>query len=170
MQVLWESGDPGATASEIWQMVCADRAVGRTTVLKQIQRLEDRQWLRRIPGEGVVRYVAALDREQTARMLAAEFVDSFFGGSLSELVLSVLDARDITAGDWRSREYAITRWSPPIGLESATFIRRSRLRHPKIFIGVSQNRTVNRSILPDPRTGDGRFIIFPTHGIIAAFP
>jgi predicted transcriptional regulator len=46
-----------------------------------------------------VRYVAALAREQTARMLAAEFVDDFFGGSLSELVLSVLDARDISASD-----------------------------------------------------------------------
>jgi predicted transcriptional regulator len=99
MQVLWQRGEHGATASEIWQAVCAERAVGRTTVLKQIQRLEDRRWLRRIPGEGVVRYVAALAREQTARMLAAEFVDDFFGGSLSELVLSVLDARDISASD-----------------------------------------------------------------------
>jgi len=99
MQVLWERGEQGATASEIWQAVCADSAVGRTTVLKQIQRLEDRRWLRRIRGEGVVRYAAALEREQTARMLAAEFVDDFFGGSLSELVLSVLDARGVTAGD-----------------------------------------------------------------------
>jgi predicted transcriptional regulator len=99
MQVLWQRGEHGATASEIWQAVCADRAVGRTTVLKQIQRLEDRRWLRRIPTEGIVRYAAALEREQTARMLAAEFVDDFFGGSLSELVLSVLDARGITAGD-----------------------------------------------------------------------
>ena len=64
MQVLWQSGEHGVTASEIWQAVCADRAVGRTTVLKQIQRLEDRQWLRRIPGEGVVRYVAALERDR----------------------------------------------------------------------------------------------------------
>ena len=46
-----------------------------------------------------MRYVAAREREQTARMLAAEFVDDFFGGSLSELVLSVLDARDTTASD-----------------------------------------------------------------------
>jgi predicted transcriptional regulator len=99
MQAVWPCGEHGATASEIWQAVCAERAVGRTTVLKQIQRLEDRRWLRRIPEEGVARYVAALQREQTSRMLAAEFVDSFFGGSLSELVLSVLDARGITAGD-----------------------------------------------------------------------
>jgi predicted transcriptional regulator len=99
MQVVWQSGEHGAAASEIWQAVCAERAVGRTTVLKQIQRLEDRHWLRRTSGEGVARYVAALERDETARMLAAEFVDSFFGGSLSDLVLSVLDARGIAAGD-----------------------------------------------------------------------
>ena len=101
MQAVWQRGDHGATASEIWQAVCAERSVGRTTVLKQIQRLEDRSWLRRIPGDGVVRYVAALERDETARMLAAEFVDDFFAGSLSELVLSVVDARGITAGDVR---------------------------------------------------------------------
>jgi len=99
MQVVWQRGEHGATASEIWQAVCAERTVGRITVLKQIQRLKNRNWLRRVPGEGVVRYVAALERDETARMLAAEFVDSFFGGSLSELVLRVVDARGITAGD-----------------------------------------------------------------------
>lgn len=99
MQVVWQRGEQGATAGEIWQAVCAERAVGRTTVLKQIQRLEDRQWLRRIPADGVVRYVAALERDETARILAAEFVDSFFGGSVSELVLSVLDARGLAAND-----------------------------------------------------------------------
>jgi len=99
MQVVWQRGEQGATAGEIWQAACAARAVGRTTVLKQIQRLEDRQWLRRIPADGVVRYVAALERDETARILAAEFVDSFFGGSVSELVLSVLDARGLAAND-----------------------------------------------------------------------
>ena len=99
MQVLWQRGEDGATASEIWQTVCVERSVGRTTVLKQIQRLEGRHWLRRIPGEGVVRYAAAVERKETARMLAAEFVDNFFGGSLSELILSVLDARDVAASD-----------------------------------------------------------------------
>jgi BlaI family transcriptional regulator, penicillinase repressor len=99
MRVVWQRREHGATAGEIWQAVCAARAVGRTTVLKQIQRLEDRQWLRRIPADGVVRYVAALERDETASILAAEFVDSFFGGSVSDLVLSVLDARGLEAND-----------------------------------------------------------------------
>ena len=99
MQVLWQRGENGATASEIWQQICADRAVGRTTVLKQIQRLEHRRWLQRKADAGVACYVAALDQQQTAKMLAAEFVDDFFGGSLSDLMMSVLGSRNIRASD-----------------------------------------------------------------------
>jgi len=99
MQVLWRRGESGATATEIWQQICADREVGRTTVLKQIQRLENRRWLRRKSDSGVACYVAALDQQQTAEMLAAEFVNDFFGGSLSDLVMSVLGSREIQAND-----------------------------------------------------------------------
>lgn len=99
MQVLWQRGENGATASEIWQQICADREVGRTTVLKQIQRLEQRRWLQRKADAGVACYVASLDQQQTAKMLAAGFVDDFFDGSLSDLVMSVLGSRDIQASD-----------------------------------------------------------------------
>ncbi len=99
MQVLWQRGESGATASEIWQTICAEREVGRTTVLKQIQRLELRRWLRRKPEAGVARYVPVLDQQQTAKMLAAEFVNDFFDGSLCDLVMSALGSRDIQAGD-----------------------------------------------------------------------
>lgn len=99
MQVLWQQGENGATASEIWQEISAERRVGRTTVLKQIQRLEQRHWLRRRGDAGVARYVAALDQQQTAKMLAAEFVNDFFDGSLCDLVMSVLGSREIQAGD-----------------------------------------------------------------------
>lgn len=99
MQVLWQRGEGGATASEIWQQICAEREVGRTTVLKQIQRLESRRWLRRMSDSGVACYIAALDQQQTAEMLAAEFVNDFFGGSLSDLVMSVLGSREIQAND-----------------------------------------------------------------------
>lgn len=99
MQVLWQQGENGATASEIWQQICADREVGRTTVLKQIQRLENRRWLQRKADAGVACYVATLDQQQTARMLAAEFVNDFFDGSLCDLVMSVLGSREIQASD-----------------------------------------------------------------------
>lgn len=88
-------------ASRIRPVVAAGRDVGRTTVLKQIQRLEDRRWLRRRADTGVACYVPALDRQQTGRMLAADFVGDFFGGSLCDLVMSVLGSGDIQASDVR---------------------------------------------------------------------
>ncbi len=99
MQVLWQHGEDGAAVSEIWQEISTQRTVGRTTVLKQIQRLEQRYWLKRKPGASVARYVAALDQQETAKMLAAEFVDDFFEGSLCDLVMSALGSQQIQADD-----------------------------------------------------------------------
>jgi predicted transcriptional regulator len=95
MLVVWDGGDQGVTAADIWDAVSRERDVGRTTVLKQIQRLEARGWLGRKEGEGVARYVAAVDRDQTARQLAGGFVDDFFDGSLADLVMSVLGSGKI---------------------------------------------------------------------------
>lgn len=61
MQVVWKRGEDGATACEIWREICADREVGRTTVLKQIQRLENRHWLRRKGNTRVACYTATVD-------------------------------------------------------------------------------------------------------------
>jgi predicted transcriptional regulator len=96
---VWRDRDAGATAAEIWENVSRHRAVGRTTVLKQIQRLEARRWLRRTAGAGVARYVAAVDRDVAEKMLAGEFVDDFFDGSLSDLVMSLLGSRKIKPGE-----------------------------------------------------------------------
>lgn len=93
--VVWEHHETGVTATEIWEEVAEERDVGRTTVLKQIQRLEARGWLERRAEPGVTRYVAAVDRDDAATMLAGEFVDDYFDGSLSDLVMSLLGSRKI---------------------------------------------------------------------------
>lgn len=95
MQLVWNCDDRGTTASEIWEKVSQHRDVGRTTVLITIQRLEARRWLKRKEKSGVARYVATVDRDKTARMLADGFVDDFFDGSMSDLVMSLLGSRKI---------------------------------------------------------------------------
>jgi len=95
MQLVWSCDERGLTVAEIWEKVSQHRDVGRTTVLKSIQRLEARRWLRRAARSGVARYVAAVDHDETARTLASGFVDDFFDGSLSDLVLSLLGSRKI---------------------------------------------------------------------------
>jgi len=52
MAAVWNAGDAGVTVAEIWQAIAESRTIGRTTVLNQVDRLEKRGWLRRLPGEG----------------------------------------------------------------------------------------------------------------------
>jgi predicted transcriptional regulator len=99
MEAVWDRGKAGATVAEIWQVVSASRAVGRTTILNLVDRLEKRGWLSRRQQHGAYRYTAAISREKTAALLAGEFVDDFFGGSASNLVMSLLGAKRLRPED-----------------------------------------------------------------------
>ena len=101
MEVVWEAGSAGIKAAEIWQLLCEERDVARTTVLTMVQRLERRGWLRRCADDKVVHYCAALTREEAAGNLAAGFVDEFFAGSASQMVMSLLGSRKIKKAELR---------------------------------------------------------------------
>ena len=96
LQAIWNAPKSGATVTEIWQAIGELRGITRTTVLNQVDRLEKRGWLRREKTPDGFRYVATKDREQATRGLAEEFVDTFFDGSASELVMSLLGSRKLS--------------------------------------------------------------------------
>ena len=100
MQILWESSH-GLTVTEVWEKVSGSRDVGRTTILNLIDRLEKRGWLRRVKEEGVFRYQPSVDRDGTSVQLAEEFLDEFFGGSASNLVMSLLGSKRVTPAEVR---------------------------------------------------------------------
>jgi predicted transcriptional regulator len=97
--VVWESGDQGAAVADIWQAISAKRPVGRTTILNLVDRLEKRGWLVRRDREKPCHYLAALGREETAVFLAGGFVDDFFAGSASNLVMSLLGSKRLKPGE-----------------------------------------------------------------------
>jgi predicted transcriptional regulator len=99
MGAVWDSGPEGATVTGIWQAVLARRRIGRTTILNLVDRLERRGWLIRRSREKPFRYLAALDREQTAVFLAGGFVDDFFAGSAGNLVMSLLGSQRLKPGE-----------------------------------------------------------------------
>lgn len=99
LAVVWDRGDQGATVTEIWQAIAAQRRVGRTTILNLVDRLERRNWLVRRDREKPCHYLAALGREQTAVFLAGGFVDDFFAGSASHLVMSLLGSKRLKPGE-----------------------------------------------------------------------
>lgn len=96
LEVVWASGKSGATVAEIWGAIGPQRAVTRTTVLNQVDRLEKRGWLKRHEHPDGFRYVASQPRQKVASGLAIDFVNAFFGGSASELVMSLLGSKKVS--------------------------------------------------------------------------
>jgi BlaI family transcriptional regulator, penicillinase repressor len=97
--VVWETGARGATVTEIWQAISAQRPIGRTTILNLVDRLEKRNWLLRRDREKPCHYLAALGREETAHFLAGGFVDDFFAGSAGNLVMSLLGSNRLNSSE-----------------------------------------------------------------------
>src|SRR5688572_3986537 len=90
LQAIWEIGPPGATTLEIWEQISRKRSVVRTTVLNVVDRLEKKGWLTREESEAGWRYWPRASREEIEALVASDFVESFFAGSASGLVLSLI--------------------------------------------------------------------------------
>jgi BlaI family transcriptional regulator, penicillinase repressor len=101
MAVVWASGNTGVTVADIRQTIAEARSIGRTTVLNQVDRLEKRGWVERVPGDGATRFRATLSKEDASQQLVAGFVSDFFHGSSVELVSALLgnDACALTKHD-----------------------------------------------------------------------
>ncbi len=97
LEAAWSGADGAASVAEIWEAISASRDVGRTTILNLVDRLEKRGWLARKKVDGVFRYAPTVSREEASGNVAAEFVDAFFSGSASELVMSLLGSKRISA-------------------------------------------------------------------------
>lgn len=98
LEVIWNSPS-GATVSEVWHVIGERRGVTRTTVLNQIDRLERRGWVQRKKHSDGYRYSATQSRESAAQGIVNQFVDSFFGGSAGELVMSLFGSKRIKPAD-----------------------------------------------------------------------
>ena len=101
MAAVWNAGEDGITIAEIWQAIGQSRAIGRTTVLNQVDRLEKRGWLRRMPGDGATRFRATLSKDEASHQLVAGFVSDYFDGSTADLVSALLgsDACSLTRNE-----------------------------------------------------------------------
>lgn len=100
LDIVWDAGDGGATVAEVWQAVSTKRSVGRTTVLNLVDRLEKRGWLRRRDdAAGANRYLATLSRERAAAGIAKDFVNDFFDGSASNLVMTLLGSNKLSKSE-----------------------------------------------------------------------
>lgn len=97
LRLVWEHQP--CTERQIWDMVQEERDLARTTVLKTIQRLEGKGLLVRVPGEGPVRFRAAVDEKRVVPELIGRFVDTVLGGSPEPLVAYLADSEKLSARD-----------------------------------------------------------------------
>ncbi len=97
MRAVWE--EQPCTERQVWQLVRASRDVGRTTVLKTMQRLEAKQLLTRVSGEGPVQYRATVGESRLLPDLVRKFVTGTLAGSPEALVNYLANSEKLSAKD-----------------------------------------------------------------------
>ena len=97
LRLVWRQQP--CTERQISDLVRQERGVARTTVLKTIQRLEAKGLLVREPGDGPIRYRAAVEERRLMPTLIRRFVAGFLGGSAEPLVAYLADSGKLSARD-----------------------------------------------------------------------
>ena len=94
MELVWERGE--VSAAEVRQHFEARKPLARTTVQTMMTRMEEKRWLKhRSIGRTFV-YSASFPKRESLGAKVRELIDSAFGGSADELVLSLLEYRGLT--------------------------------------------------------------------------
>lgn len=97
LRVVWQQQP--CTERQVWERVRSERAVGRTTVLKTLQRLEAKRLLARTGDDGPVQYRAVIDKRRFLPAVVRRFVDRTLAGSLEPFVAYLADSDKLSAKD-----------------------------------------------------------------------
>jgi len=97
MQLIW--AEQPCTERSIWDLLRQEREIGRTTVLKTIQRLEAKGMLAREPGPGPVQFRAAVEPQRLLPSLVDRFVANTLAGSPAALVSYLAGQEKLSAKD-----------------------------------------------------------------------
>jgi len=95
LRVLWTRG--ASTVRDVHDVVSESKAVGYTTVLKQMQVMHRKGLLVRSDRYRSHVYEPAHSQEKTQRQLAGSMLEQAFGGSARHLLQSALAGRKVDA-------------------------------------------------------------------------
>jgi predicted transcriptional regulator len=92
LRLIWR--EQPCTERRVTELVQVDRPVTRTTVLKTIQRLEEKGLLVREegPGRGPIQYRASVEEQRVLPALIRRFVERVLGGSDAPLAAYLADS------------------------------------------------------------------------------
>jgi len=95
MNLFWDHGELGV--ARVWKLLGGRRPVARNTVQTMLTRLADRGWLHaRVEGKAFV-FRAARPRKAAMRGILGQLVQRAFAGSASNLIMTLLENRRISA-------------------------------------------------------------------------
>jgi predicted transcriptional regulator len=100
LRILWTRGD--GTVREVHDALAASKAVGYTTVLKQMQVMHRKGLLKRSERFRSHVYAPARTRPATERQLVGSLLASVFGGSARSLLQSALAGRKVDPDELRA--------------------------------------------------------------------
>ena len=95
LRVLWDRG--ASTVREVFDVIAGGKAVGYTTVLKQMQVMHQKGLLTRSERFRSHVYEPAVERSVTQRQLASTILRQAFDGSARGLLQSALAGRKVDA-------------------------------------------------------------------------
>jgi predicted transcriptional regulator len=96
IEAIWDVGPPGATSLQIWERITKKRKIIISTTINLVNRLEARGWLNRIETDGPITFWPTQPRDQIEADMAEDFVECFFGGSASQLIMSLFGREKIS--------------------------------------------------------------------------
>jgi predicted transcriptional regulator len=95
LQVLWDQ--PAATRRQITDVLYPGGDTAHyATVQKLLERLESKGYVRHERCEGVLRFTAAVDREQYISRRLLDMADKLCGGSLTPLLMNLVRAKPLS--------------------------------------------------------------------------
>lgn len=98
LQYFWEQG--AATVPELHEHICQSADVGYTTVLKRIQRMEEKGLVKRVAALGRAhRYQAVLQPKRTRKTLVKRLIENAFDNSTNALIQHAIDEHKLSADD-----------------------------------------------------------------------
>jgi BlaI family transcriptional regulator, penicillinase repressor len=100
LRVLWECGP--STVREVHDVVGRSKAVGYTTVLKQMQVMHQKGLLARSDRFRSHVYEPAQTQAKTQRQLAASVLEQAFDGSARQLLQSALAGRKVAPAELKA--------------------------------------------------------------------
>jgi predicted transcriptional regulator len=100
LRLVWQHQP--CTERQVSDAMQAAREIGRTTVLKTMQRLEAKGLLVRVADERPVKFRAAANPNRVLPELIARFVDTVLGGSADPLVAYLAGAGKLSPDDLES--------------------------------------------------------------------